>query len=136
MARGRFGDLRDLEHLILSSPRAVSLGVRRAFDNIRDDWLDKSEAITPLETGHLRRETEGEVEGHDLDTLSVVLLNTAESADGFNYAHYIHEENFGGKTPRNGMEKKFLDKPLEENANEYKQTLEREVENQLRRAGW
>ena len=129
-------DLREFERAIQQASSVVARGAKRGLDDIRDDWLDRSETVTPVDTTHLKRQTEGEVEGNALNNMRVILRNDAQSDDGFNYAYYIHEEDFGGKTPRNGKLKKFLDQPLEENIGRYENKLQSEIEEELRRQGW
>ncbi|MED4534834.1 HK97 gp10 family phage protein [Metabacillus fastidiosus] len=136
MARGSRFDIKDFDKALKKAEDALEQGMRNGLDAVRDDWLESSRQITPIATGKLRNETEAEVNGTKLDNLEIVVTNNAKTQDGFQYAHYIHEENFGGKTPHNGMEKKFLDKPLEKNEEKYKQTLEQEIEKQVRKAGW
>ncbi|MED4456202.1 hypothetical protein [Metabacillus fastidiosus] len=136
MARGSRFDIKDFGKALKKAENALEQGMKNGLDAVRDDWLESSRQITPIATGKLREETKAEVSGTNLDNLEIVMTNNAKTQDGFRYAHYIHEDNFGGKTPRNGMEKQFLDKPLENSEEKYKQTLEREIEKQVRKAGW
>jgi hypothetical protein len=126
-------DLGPLRKLIERSPEAAGRGAKQAMDDIKDDWVRGARDIAPLDTGNLRRQIAGEVEGHDLNQKVIVTANAAQK--GFNYGYYIHEENAGGKSLRkSGTVKKFLDQSAEEE--KWKRWLEEEIKNELRGAGW
>jgi hypothetical protein len=126
-------DLGPLRHLIAKSPEAAGRGARQAMDDIKDDWVRQSRDIAPLDTGNLRRQIAGEVEGRELNLKTIVTANAAQK--GFNYGYYIHEENSGGKSLRtSGTVKKFLDESADEA--KFKRMLEEEIVEALKGAGW
>ncbi|CAM3640493.1 hypothetical protein [Mesobacillus zeae] len=126
-------DLGPLRNLIAKSPDAAGRGAKQALDDIKDDWVREARDIAPLDTGNLRRQIAGEVEGQELNSKVIVTANAAQK--GFNYGYYIHEENAGGKSLRtSGTVKKFLDESADEA--KWQRWLEEEIENELKKAGW
>ena len=126
-------DLGPLRKLIANSPEAAGRGARQAMDDIKDDWVRQSRDIAPLDTGNLRRQITGEVEGQELISKVIVTANAAQK--GFNYGYYIHEENAGGKSLRTpGTVKKFIDESADEA--KWQRWLEEEIADELKRAGW
>ncbi|MED3832933.1 hypothetical protein [Peribacillus frigoritolerans] len=126
-------DLGPLRQLLAKSPEAAGRGARQAMDDIKDDWVRQSRDIAPLDTGNLRRQISGEVEGQELNSKVIVTANAAQK--GFNCGYYIHEENAGGKSLRTtGTVKKFLDESADEA--KWQRWLEEEIRNELDKAGW
>lgn len=139
MARDFELDLGPLRQLIAKSPEAAGRGARQAMDDIKDDWVRQARDIAPLDTGNLRRQIAGEVEGQELNSKVIVTANAVQSSTGkwkrFNYGYYIHEENAGGKSLRTpGTVKKFLDESADEE--KWQRWLEEEIRNELDKAGW
>ncbi len=129
-------DLRHLERAIRKSPEAAGRGTRQALDEIKDDWVRASRDIAPLDTGNLRRQITGEVEGAALNSKVIITANaTQKNGKRFNYAYYIHEEDAGGKSLKTpGTVKKFLDESADET--KWQRWLEEEITDALRREGW
>lgn len=142
MARGLSLDLSALVHLIQRSPEAAARGAHSGMDDIKDNWVVEARNIAPLDTGNLRRQISGEVEGRGFDSEVIVTGNaTSRSAGGrnFNYGYYIHEGHMrqDGKHLRHpGTEEEFLDKSGERNKQRYLDMLEDEIRRQLEREGW
>jgi hypothetical protein len=139
MARSFTLDLTPLINLIERSPELAARGAERAMDDIKDDWVREARDIAPLDTGNLRRQIHGDVEGSGLNSEVVVVANaTARSNRGnFNYAYYIHELDAGGKQLRTpGTEKQFLDNSAERNKRRYLEMIEDDIKDELRRGGW
>jgi hypothetical protein len=131
-------DIRPFERLIARSPQAAGKGAEKGMDDIKDEWIVKSRNIAPLDTGNLRRQIDGTARAKGIETEVVVTGNATSRGSGrFNYGYYIHEEDAGGKQLRTpGTEKRFLAKVGEENQQDWAKKLEREIEAELRRAGW
>ncbi|MEY8188649.1 hypothetical protein AB4X15_03100 [Peribacillus simplex] len=126
-------DLGPLRKLIAKSPDAAGRGAKQAMDDIKDDWVRGARDIAPLDTGNLRRQITGEVEGNGPNTKVIVTANAAQK--GFNYGYYIHEFDAGGRKLRTpGTVKKFLDESADEA--KWQQWLEEEIADELKKAGW
>lgn len=142
MARRISLDLSALVNLIQRSPEAAGRGAHRAMVDIKDDWVLKARNIAPLDSGNLRQQISGEVEGRGLGSEVIVTGNaTSRSAGGqrFNYGYYIHEGHMraDGKQLRHpGTEEEFLDKAAEQNKQRYLDKLESGIREQLEREGW
>ncbi|MBT2714736.1 hypothetical protein [Bacillus sp. ISL-57] len=133
MARDFELDLGPLRKLIEKSPEAAGRGAKQATDDIKDDWVRGARDIAPLDTGNLRRQIAGDVEGQELNSKVIVTANAKQK--GFNYGYYIHEENAGGKSLRTpGTVKKFLDESAD--GARFKRMLEEEISEALKGAGW
>ena len=132
-------DLGKLTKAARQSPRAIGLGGRRAFDDIRDDWVRGAVDLAPIDSANLRRQISGKVGGLGDGAYVEVKANAIQDTGGkrFNYAYYIHEQNAGGRTLKiSGAEKKFLDVALERRKAEYKRWLENEIMAELKKMGW
>ncbi|MFY2158067.1 hypothetical protein ACOSZF_20875 [Cytobacillus firmus] len=141
MARNRNSfslDLSPLVDLLQRSPEAAGRGAVKAMRDIKDDWKRESVDVAPLDTGNLRRQINGRVEGSGLESTVEIEANAMNSGQ-FNYAYYIHEGGMAadGKSLRHpGTEEEFLKKPAEENEQRWSRMLEREIRDQLDREGW
>lgn len=130
MALSHMLDTSALDRALRLSPAAAAKGAATALADIKDDWVADSVDISPLKAGALRQNIVGQV--FDPGASGRVEVHANAKRSGFNYAYYIHE---GAGLAVSG-EKKFLDVPLEENIDKYRQWLEDELEAELRRAGW
>lgn len=131
-------DTRPFRRLVSRSPQAAGRGAEKGMESIKDDWVLKSRNIAPLDTGNLRRQIDGTEELKGIESEVTVTGNATSRGSGrFNYGYYIHEEDAGGKQLRHpGTEKRFLAKVAEENKIDWMKKVEREIEAELRRAGW
>lgn len=123
-------DTKVLDQALKKSPQAASKGAATALKEIKDDWQADSVDIAPLKAGSLRIGINGEVVNPGASGRVEIHANATRS--GFNYAYYIHED--AGKAVSG--EKKFLDKPAEENIDKWTEWLEQEVARELRKVGW
>lgn len=127
-------DLSQLERALKKSPDAVGTALLNGLTDVKNDWKAESVDAAPLDTSNLRRQITAEVfTGGDGSGVEIS-ANATRGSKRFNYAYYIHEENAGGKSV-NG-EKKFLDKPAQENQQKWMEWIEDEIESELRKAGW
>lgn len=113
---------------------ATARGMMNGLTDVKNDWKAESVDAAPIDTSNLRQQIAAEVftEG---DSAGVeITANATRGSRRFNYAYYIHEEDAGGANV-NG-EKKFLDKPALDNKEKWADWIEREIESELRRAGW
>ncbi|MCL1700612.1 HK97 gp10 family phage protein [Lysinibacillus sp. Bpr_S20] len=140
-------DLSQLERALKKSPEAVGKALLTGLTDVKNDWRAEAVDAAPIDTGNLRRQIQTEIfTGAD----EVGVEATANSTRGpgvltsqktgrkkrndkrFNYAYYIHED----KGNVLSGEKKFLDKPAKDNQDKWRQWLEKELEAELRKAGW
>ncbi|WP_102271303.1 hypothetical protein [Cytobacillus massiliigabonensis] len=131
-------DLTRLVRAIERTPDAAARGATIGMRDVKDDWMRESRDVAPLDTGNLRRQISGKVEGAGLNTVVEIEANAMTSRN-FNYAYYIHEGGMAadGKSLRHpGTVEKFLDEPAEQNEARWKAMVEREIEEHLRREGW
>lgn len=139
MAGNQFSlDLGPLRDLIRRSPSAAGRGAAKGMRDIKDDWKRESRDVAPLDTGNLRRQISGKVDGNGLDSVVEIEAN-ALTSQRFNYAYYIHEGGMSadGKSLRHpGTVEEFLKQPAEQSEQRWAQILEREIREQLRREGW
>lgn len=132
-------DMRQFNAAMRRSPDAVNKGAKTALTDIKNDWLAKSRDVAPLDTTNLRRQITAKVVDPGARGYVEIEGNATQDTGGarFNYGWWIHEENAGGDSLRTpGTEKKFLDKPAEDQNDKWAQWLEDEVKAELRRAGW
>lgn len=141
MAKSFSLDMTALIKALEQSPEAAGLGAKQALDDIKDDWVREARDVAPLDTGNLRKQINGDVDGAGLDSQVIVTANAVQSSNGkwkrFNYAYYIHEGHMaaaGKKLQTAGTVEQFLD----DSANEEKWQgwLEDEVNDALKKAGW
>jgi hypothetical protein len=128
-------DLTPLIRLIERSPEAAARGAKQGLHDALDDWVRESRDIAPIDKGTLRRSiTNQGVEGSGLNLEGTVSANATERWRGgtFNYAYYIHEVTEHAVTG----EAKFLDKPAKENEQKWREWIEDEIKDELKKAGW
>lgn len=128
-------DLSPLIKLIEKSPEATARGAKRGMHDALDDWVRQSRDIAPIDSGTLRRSITAHLsEGSGLNLEGTVSANATERWRGgrFNYAYYIHEVSEHAVTG----EAKFLDKPAQENEQKWREWIEDEIKDELKKAGW
>ena len=127
-------DTSALRRALQVSPELVARGADNALTDIKNDWVRDSRDIVPKDTHNLQQQIHGDIQGSGLDGYIEVKANAVRESGGsrFNYGYYIHEDR--GKAVTG--EKKFLDKPAEENIDKWGRWLAKEIEDELRRAGW
>jgi hypothetical protein len=127
-------DLTPLIDLIEKSPEAAAKGAKRGLHDSLDDWVRESRDIAPIDSGTLRRSIHGEVSGSGLELEGTVSANATERWRGgtFNYAYYIHEVTEHAVTG----DPKFLDNPAKENEQKWREWIENEIKDELKKAGW
>ncbi|RDV27778.1 hypothetical protein [Lysinibacillus capsici] len=113
---------------------ATARGMLNGLTDVKNDWKAESIDIAPIDTSNLRQQIAAEVFTEGNEKGVEISANATRGARRFNYAYYIHEEDAGGANV-NG-EKKFLDKPAQNNKEKWAEWIEREIESELRRAGW
>lgn len=122
-----------LQALFAASPIAAAKGAKTGLHDALDDWVVQAKDIAPIDKGTLRRGITPEgIEGNGLDLKATIQSTAIE--DGFNYAYYIHELDAGGKNV--GGEHRYLDVSAEENQEKWVGWVEKEVEAELKKAGW
>ena len=115
-------DTSKLKGALLRSEKETERGIRRGLTAIKNDWVADAVDLAPVATGNLQSQINGQV-----DDVSVIVKGNArhdEKGDVFNYGYYIHEVRGN----------KFLDDAFDEA--KAQETLEREVEKALRKAGF
>jgi len=113
---------------------ATARGMLNGLTDVKNDWKAESVDVAPIDTSNLRQQIAAEVFTEGDSTGVEITANATRGSRRFNYAYYIHEEDAGGANV-NG-EKKFLDKPAQDNKEKWAEWIEREIESELRRAGW
>lgn len=113
---------------------ATARGMLNGLTDVKNDWKAESIDAAPIDTSNLRQQIAAEVFTEGDSTGVEITANATRGSRRFNYAYYIHEEDAGGANV-NG-EKKFLDKPVQDNKEKWADWIEREIESELRRAGW
>lgn len=113
---------------------ATARGMLNGLTDVKNDWKAESVDAAPIDTSNLRQQIAAEVFTEGDSTGVEITANATRGSRRFNYAYYIHEEDAGGANV-NG-EKKFLDRPALDNKEKWADWIEREIESELRRAGW
>lgn len=132
-------DMSGLLRAIERSPDAAGRGAKLAMDDIKDDWVKEARDIAPLDSGNLRKQIHGEVDGEALNSSVIVTANATQKTGGkrFNYGYYIHEGHMaedGKKLRTPGTVEKFLDKSA--NESKWQGWLDDEIGDALKKAGW
>jgi hypothetical protein len=128
-------DLTPLKRLIERSPEAAARGAKRGMHDALDDWVREARDIAPIDSGNLRKQIHAEpIEGSGLNLTGSVTANAVSKWKGgpFNYAYYIHEVKERAVTG----EAKFLNKSAKENEQKWREWIEEEIRDELRKAGW
>ncbi|MGE7843884.1 hypothetical protein ACQKNX_24260 [Lysinibacillus sp. NPDC093712] len=113
---------------------ATARGLRNGLTDVKNDWKAESVDAAPIDTSNLRQQITAEVFTEGSGPGVEISANATRGSRRFNYAFYIHEEDAGGANV-NG-EKKFLDRPAQQNQEKWARWIEEEVGSELRRAGW
>lgn len=113
---------------------ATARGMLNGLTDVKNDWKAESVDAVPIDTSNLQQQIAAKVFTDGDSTGVEITANATRGSRRFNYAYYIHEEDAGGANV-NG-EKKFLDKPALDNKEKWADWIEREIESELRRAGW
>lgn len=120
----------DFIRMLRQTPDAISDGAKTALTDIKNDWKAEAVDSAPIDTGNLRRQIDAKVFNPGTDGHIEIQANAMRGK--FNYAYYIHE----GPGHAVSGEKKFLDKPAQDNTDKWLQWLEDEVKAELRGKGW
>lgn len=123
-----------LAQALRKSVDATARGLKNGLTDVKNDWKAESVDIAPMDTSNLRKQITAEVFTEGDSTGVEISANATRGSRRFNYAYYIHEEDAGGKSV-NG-EKKFLDKPAQDNKEKWAKLIEDEIQSELRKAGW
>lgn len=113
---------------------ATARGMLNGLTDVKNDWKGESVDAAPIATSNLRQQITAEVFTGGTGPCVEITANATRGSRRFNYAYYIHEEDAGGANV-NG-EKKFLDKPAQQNQEKWARWIENEIGSELRRAGW
>lgn len=133
-------DMSGLIDALLKSPDSVGKGTKQAMDDIKDDWVRQARDIAPLDSGNLRKQIAGEVEGESLKSQVIVTadaVNKSKNGKRFNYGYYIHEGHMaedGKHLQHPGTVEQFLEDSVKET--KWHGWLEDEVSDALKKAGW
>jgi len=127
-------DLSQLDRALRRSPEAVGTALLNGLTDVKNDWKAESVDAAPIDSSNLRRQITAEVFTEGNGSGVEISANATRGSRRFNYAYYIHEENAGGKNVSG--EKKFLDKPAQQNQQKWMEWIEAEIESELRRVGW
>lgn len=113
---------------------ATARGMLNGLTDVKNDWKAESVDAAPIDTSNLRQQIVAEVFTEGTGPGVEITANATRGSRRFNYAYYIHEEDAGGANV-NG-EKKFLDRPAQQNQEKWARWIEEEIGSELRRAGW
>ena len=125
-----------LNALLDRADAAVLEGARTGITDAIQDLHAASRDLAPLDKGTLRRESWTEYSETKNEIAGEVIYSVRESSDdsSYDYALWMHE--FGGKpayanptTP--GTQPKFLEQPLKERADTYRQWITENIRNEL-----
>lgn len=123
---------------------AIDEGARNGTHDVLDEWKREATDLAPLKKGTLRRSIKTKVSGNGADITGAISASVIESRNGrrFDYAAYLHDvypqkhgESFKNPTT-SGTIPRFIDKPLEDNAENWAADIEREIQSTLRRRGF
>lgn len=125
-------DTSSFRRALRNAPDAIGRGAQNALIDIKNDW--KAEAIdnAPIQSGTLRQNIDANIFNPGIEGYIEIKANATREHGRFNYAYYIHE----GKGNAVTGEKKFLEKPAQENQEKWRRWLEEEIQNELAREGW
>jgi hypothetical protein len=123
---------------------AIDEGSRIGTGDVLDEWKREATDLAPMEYGTLRRNIKTEIDDRGETVTGTISASVIESRNGrrFDYAAYLHDvypqkhgETFKDPTTA-GTIPRFIDKPLEENAEKWAADIEREIQSTLRRRGF
>jgi hypothetical protein len=128
-------DLSPLIDLIEKSPEAAARGAKRGLHDALDDWVREARDIAPVDSSNLQKQIKDQpIKGSGLNLEGTVSANATERwrVGTFNYAYYIHEVTEHAVTG----DPKFLDKPAQQNEQKWREWIEDEIKDELKKAGW
>jgi hypothetical protein len=118
----------------------VERGTRESMDQIKDDWIQKSRDVAPLDKGNLRQQIHGYTEGAGANSKVIVTGNATNSSRGygrFNYGYYLHEEAPSSTNLSTlGTTLKFFDETALAREREWMRWLEEDIRQAARRRGF
>lgn len=133
-------DSRRFRQALQQLPNVVAVGAKRGLIDVKNDWVRESVDVAPIDSANLRRQIHGTVEMESGANGFVEVEGNATQETGgkrFNYGWWIHEENAGGKSLKYPLaEKKFLDKPAEQNERKWLGWIQEEIDEEIKKAGW
>ncbi|MBM7634947.1 hypothetical protein [Geomicrobium sediminis] len=122
MRNFKIGGLSQLQSALKQSPEAAHRGAVKGLHQSMTMWQRGSRERAPVDTAVLRRNILTEVDTVDLKGT----ISSNAYRRGFNYAYYQHEVNG----------KQYLTDEIEASKERYKATIERNVADELKKAGW
>jgi len=134
MSRSFYVESDNLPEVTAHTLSAVDKGLQNGLTDVKNNWKAESVDIAPLDTSNLRRQIKAEVFTEGDGSGVEISANATRGSRRFNYAYYIHEEDAGGANVSG--EKKFLDKPAQRNQEKWADWLEKEIQSELKKAGW
>lgn len=123
---------------------AIDEGSRIGTGDVLDEWKREATDLAPMEFGTLRRNIKTEITDRGKTIDGNISASVIETRNGrrFDYAAYLHDdypkqhgESFANPTTA-GTIPRFIDKPLEDNAEKWAADIEREIQSTLRRRGF
>lgn len=118
-------DFSELIWKLGGTAQAAKKGAIRGMHDALDDWQRIARDEAPIKTGQLRRLIETKIEsGSDLEIEGQIISNAYK--DDFNYAYYQHEVKGN----------KYLDRAAEGNVERWVLHIEKEVADEIIKAGW
>lgn len=113
----------------------VKRGAERGMHDATDDLLRESVNLAPLDKGTLRRSASKGVEVTSNGVVGEVTYSVTETSgngERINYALYQHELGESYKDPTTpGTQPKFLERPLKQNAERYRDMIAEEIRREL-----
>ncbi|WP_169083231.1 HK97 gp10 family phage protein [Paenibacillus sp. PL91] len=123
---------------------AITEGSEEGTREVLMEWKREATDLAPLEKGTLRRNIKTELTEGNGEISGEISASVIEMRGGrrFDYAAYLHDvypekhgEKFKNPTT-DGTIPRFIDQPLEDNAEKWAADIEREIESTLRRKGF
>jgi len=140
MARELELDLTGLMRALEGFEDEAQRSLHGTMDEIKDDWVQKSRDVAPLDDGNLRRQIDGTVEGTGANSKVIVTGNATNSSSEygrFNYGYWLHEEAPSSTNlSTQGTTLKFLNEPAQERETKWMQWLEEDLRDAARRRGF
>lgn len=126
-------NIEEVKRIFNRTPEEAGKGIEAAAKKVKSDWVAKARDVAPIDSGNLRRQTQGRVNGRGMETIVKVMSNAGRTT-GFNYAYYIHEMDAGGRNVKG--EKKYLDVTAEQRKDKWAKWFESEIKKAVKKAGW
>ncbi|MFB4160602.1 hypothetical protein ACE1TF_12005 [Geomicrobium sp. JSM 1781026] len=122
MRNFKIDGLNQLQNALKQAPEAANRGAVNGLHQSLAMWQRGSRGRSPVDTATLRRTIKTEVDENALK--GTISSNTYRN--GFNYSYYQHEVN--------GNE--YLTDEYEASEERYRATIERNIDAELKKAGW